>query len=364
MVRAAGRLGAPTGYNRAMAHRVTLIPGDGIGPELAEATRRVLEATGVGFDWEYQEAGEAMIAEHGTPLPEAVLESIRRNKVALKGPITTPVGGGFRSANVTLRQALGLYANVRPARSMKGLDTRYENVDLVIVRENTEDLYGGIEHMVGPDAAESIKIITRAASERIARYAFEYAVANGRRKVTAVHKANIMKLSDGLFLESCRTIAADYDGRILFEDRIVDNMCMQLVQKPDLYDVMVLPNLYGDIVSDLCAGLVGGLGVAPGANIGTEAAVFEPVHGSAPKYAGLNKANPTALILSGVLMLRHLGEQAAAEQVETALREVIADGRRTTYDLGGEAGTSEFADAIIERLGAPASEAARPGAAS
>jgi isocitrate dehydrogenase (NAD+) len=335
-----------------MAHRVTLIPGDGIGPELAEATRRVLEATGVGFDWEYQEAGEAMIAEHGTPLPDAVLESIRRNKVALKGPITTPVGGGFRSANVTLRQALGLYANVRPARSMKGLDTRYEDVDLVIVRENTEDLYAGIEHMVGPDAAESIKIITRAASERIARYAFEYAVANGRRKVTAVHKANIMKLSDGLFLESCRTVAADYEGRIEFEDRIVDNMCMQLVQKPDLYDVMVLPNLYGDIVSDLCAGLVGGLGVAPGANIGTEAAVFEPVHGSAPKYAGLNKANPTALILSGVLMLRHLGEQAAAEQVETALRAVIAEGRRTTYDLGGEAGTSQFADAIIERLGA------------
>ena len=342
-----------------MAHRITLIPGDGIGPELAEAARRVLEATGVGFDWEYQEAGEAMIAEHGTPLPEAVLESIRRNKVALKGPITTPVGGGFRSANVTLRQALGLYANVRPARSMKGLDTRDEDVDLVIVRENTEDLYAGIEHMVGPDAAESIKIITRAASERIARYAFEYAVANGRHKVTAVHKANIMKLSDGLFLESCRTIAADYDGRIEFEDRIVDNMCMQLVQKPELYDVMVLPNLYGDIVSDLCAGLVGGLGVAPGANIGTEAAVFEPVHGSAPKYAGQNKANPTALILSGVLMLRHLGEQAAAEQVETALREVIAEGRRTTYDLGGESGTSQFADAIIERLGAgsPATDA-------
>jgi isocitrate dehydrogenase (NAD+) len=347
-----------------MAHRVTLIPGDGIGPELAEATRRVLEATGVGFDWEVQEAGEAMLAGHGTPLPEAVLESIRRNKVALKGPITTPVGGGFRSANVTLRQALGLYANVRPARSMKGLDTRYEDVDLVIVRENTEDLYAGIEHMVGPDAAESIKIITRAASERIARYAFEYAVANGRRKVTAVHKANIMKLSDGLFLESCRTVAADYEGRIEFEDRIVDNMCMQLVQKPDLYDVMVLPNLYGDIVSDLCAGLVGGLGVAPGANIGTEAAVFEPVHGSAPKYAGLNKANPTALILSGVLMLRHLGEQAAAEQVEAALREVIADGRRTTYDLGGEAGTSQFADAIIERLGegSPVADAPSAGA--
>jgi isocitrate dehydrogenase (NAD+) len=335
-----------------MAHRVTLIPGDGIGPELAEATRRVLEATGVAFEWEHQDAGEAMIAAHGTPLPDAVLDSIKRNKVALKGPITTPVGGGFRSANVTLRQALGLYANLRPARSMKGLETRYEDVDLVIVRENTEDLYAGIEHMVGPDAAESIKIITRAASERIARFAFDYAVANGRRKVTAVHKANIMKLSDGLFLESCRTVAADYEGRVEFEDRIVDNMCMQLVQKPDLYDVLVLPNLYGDIVSDLCAGLVGGLGVAPGANIGTEAAVFEPVHGSAPKYAGQNKANPTALILSGVLMLRHLGEGAAADRVERALRAVIADGRRTTYDLGGEAGTSQFADAIIETMGA------------
>jgi isocitrate dehydrogenase (NAD+) len=291
-----------------------------------------------------------MLAAHGTPLPEPVLESIRRNRVALKGPITTPVGAGFRSVNVTLRQTLGLYANLRPARSIEGLRTRYDDVDLVIVRENTEDLYAGIEHMVGPDAAESIKIITRAASERIARFAFDYAVANGRRKVTAVHKANIMKLSDGLFLESCRTVAEAYAGRIEFEDRIVDNMCMQLVQKPDLYDVLVLPNLYGDIVSDLCAGLVGGLGVAPGANIGIEAAVFEPVHGSAPKYAGLNKANPTALILSGVLMLRHLGEQSAAERVETALRAVIAEGRRTTSDLGGDAGTSEFADAIVERL--------------
>src|SRR6267378_255740 len=333
-----------------MAHRVTLIRGDGIGPELAEATRRVLDASGVAFEWEIVDAGEAVMAEYGTPLPDHVLESIRRNRVAIKGPITTPVGEGFRSVNVALRQALGLYANLRPARSMRGIESRYQDVDLVVVRENTEDLYAGIEHMVGPDAAESIKIITRLASERIARFAFEYAVANGRRKVTAVHKANIMKLSDGLFLESCRTIAADYEGRVEFEDRIVDNMCMQLVQKPELYDVMVLPNLYGDIVSDLCAGLVGGLGVAPGANIGTEAAVFEPVHGSAPKYAGLNKANPTALILSGVLMLRHLGEQAAAEAVERALREVIADGRRTTYDLGGEAGTSEFADAIIERL--------------
>src|SRR5215211_906373 len=336
-----------------MAHRVTLIPGDGIGPELAEATRRVLDASGVAFEWEVQDAGEAVMAEHGTPLPDAVLESIRRNRVALKGPITTPVGGGFRSANVTLRQALGLYANLRPARSIRGLETRYEDVDLVIVRENTEDLYAGIEHMVGLDAAESIKIITRAASERIARFAFDYAVANGRRKVTAVHKANIMKLSDGLFLESCRTVAEEYTGRVDFEDRIVDNMCMQLVQKPELYDVLVLPNLYGDIVSDLAAGLVGGLGVAPGANIGEDGAVFEPVHGSAPKYAGLNKVNPMALMFCGVLMLKHLGEAEAAERVEAALREVIAEGTHTTYDIGGTAGTAAFADAVIERMAAP-----------
>ena len=337
-----------------MAHRVTLIPGDGIGPELAEATRRVLDATGIEFEWEVVDAGEATIAAHGTPLPDEVLESIRRNKVAIKGPITTPVGEGFRSVNVTLRQALGLYANLRPARSMKGVVSRFDDIDLVIVRENTEDLYAGIEHRVGRDAAESIKIITREASERIARFAFEYAVANGRRKVTAVHKANIMKLSDGLFLESCRTVAADYAGRIEFEDRIVDNMCMQLVQKPELYDVLVLPNLYGDIVSDLAAGLVGGLGVAPGANIGPDAAVFEAVHGSAPKYAGQNKANPTALILSGALMLRHLGHPDVASRLEDALRAVVAEGRSVTYDLGGNAGTSQFADAIIERLAAPA----------
>jgi isocitrate dehydrogenase (NAD+) len=333
-----------------MTHTVTLIPGDGIGPELSEATRRVLDASGVEFTWEIVEAGEAVIAKEGTPLPQSVLDSIVRNKIAIKGPITTPVGVGFRSVNVALRQALSLYANLRPVRSIPGLKTRYESVDLVIVRENTEDLYAGIEHMVGPDAAESIKIITRAASERIARFAFEYAVANGRHKVTAVHKANIMKLSDGLFLESCRTIAAQYEGKVAFEDRIVDNMCMQLVQKPELYDVLVLPNLYGDIVSDLCAGLVGGLGVAPGANIGIEAAVFEAVHGSAPKYAGLNKANPTALMLSGVLLLRHIGEQAAAERVEGAIRAVIAEGRAVTYDLGGSAGTSDFADAIVARL--------------
>jgi isocitrate dehydrogenase (NAD+) len=335
-----------------MAHRVTLIPGDGIGPELAEATTRVLDATGIGFEWERVEAGEAAIATHGTPLPDEVIASIRETRIGLKGPITTPVGSGFRSVNVGLRQALDLYANLRPARSMQGVESRYTDVDLVIVRENTEDLYAGIEHMVGRDAAESIKVITRAASERIARYAFDYAVANGRRKVTAVHKANIMKLSDGLFLESCRTIAAEYEGRIEFEDRIVDNMCMQLVQKPDLYDVLVLPNLYGDIVSDLAAGLVGGLGVAPGANIGTEAAVFEPVHGSAPKYAGQDRANPTAMILSGALMLRHLGYAGDAQKVEASVRDVIAEGRATTADLGGTTGTRGFADAVIDRLSA------------
>src|SRR3954454_25073610 len=332
------------------AYTVTLIPGDGIGPELARAATTVLESTGLSFEWRPVDAGESQIAIHGTPLPENVLDSIRETRVALKGPITTPVGEGFRSVNVTLRQALDLYANLRPARSMKGVETRYENVDLIIVRENTEDLYAGIEHRVGADAAESIKIITRAASERIARFAFDYAVANGRRKVTAVHKANIMKLSDGLFLESCRTVAEDYAGRVEFEDRIVDNMCMQLVQKPELYDVMVLPNLYGDIVSDLCAGLVGGLGVAPGANIGVDAAVFEPVHGSAPKYAGQDKANPTALILSGALMLRHLGEPGAATAVETAVREIIAEGRTVPRDLGGEAGTQEFGGAVAERV--------------
>jgi isocitrate dehydrogenase (NAD+) len=335
-----------------LSYAVTLIPGDGIGPELAEAARHVLEATGIAFEWDVQQAGEATIPTEGTPLPDRVVESIRRNGVAIKGPITTPVGSGFRSVNVGLRQALELYANVRPARTMQGVESRYEDVDLIIVRENTEDLYAGIEHMVGPDAAESIKIITRAASQRIARYAFEYAMKNGRSKVTAVHKANIMKLSDGLFLESCQQVASEYEGRVAFEDRIVDNMCMQLVQKPDLYDVLVLPNLYGDIVSDLAAGLVGGLGVAPGANIGEKAAVFEPVHGSAPKYAGQDKANPTALILSGALMLRHLGELAAADAVESAVRGVIADGETVTYDLGGSAGTREFGQAVAARLAA------------
>jgi isocitrate dehydrogenase (NAD+) len=334
-----------------VSYAVTLIPGDGIGPELADATRTVLEATGIGFDWDVQAAGEATIASEGTPLPDRVIDSIRRNGVALKGPITTPVGSGFRSVNIALRQALELYANVRPARSMKGVESRFDGVDLIIVRENTEDLYAGVEHRVGPDAAESIKIITRAASQRIARYAFEYAVRNGRRKVTAVHKANIMKLSDGLFLEACQQVAAEYEGRVQFEDRIVDNMCMQLVQKPQIYDVLVLPNLYGDIVSDLAAGLVGGLGVAPGANIGEQAAVFEPVHGSAPKYAGRNKANPTALILSSALMLRHLGETDVAGTVEKAVRDVIAEGTTVTYDLGGSAGTREFAAEVASRIG-------------
>ena len=333
-----------------MSYAVTLIPGDGIGPELAAATRTVLEATGISFDWDVQEAGEATIASEGTPLPERVIESIRRTGVAMKGPITTPVGSGFRSVNVGLRLALELYANVRPARSMQGVETRYQNVDLIIVRENTEDLYAGIEHRVGPDAAESIKIITRAASQRIARYAFEYAIRNGSRKVTAVHKANIMKLSDGLFLESCQQVAANYEGRVAFEDRIVDNLCMQLVQKPELYDVLVLPNLYGDIVSDLAAGLVGGLGVAPGANIGEKAAVFEPVHGSAPKYAGQDRANPTALILSAALMLRHIGETEVADAVERSVREVIAEGVTVTADLGGRAGTREFAEAVAARV--------------
>jgi isocitrate dehydrogenase (NAD+) len=333
-----------------MTYDVTLIPGDGIGPELADATVTVLESTGLAFAWDRQQAGEASIESEGTPLPDRVVESIRRTGTAIKGPITTPIGSGFRSVNVGLRQALDLYANVRPARSMSGVETRYEGVDLIIVRENTEDLYAGIEHRVGPDAAESIKIITRFASQRIARYAFDYAVRNGRRKVTAVHKANIMKLTDGLFLESCQQVATEYEGRIAFEDRIVDNMCMQLVQKPDLYDVLVLPNLYGDIVSDLAAGLVGGLGVAPGANIGEHAAVFEAVHGSAPKYAGQNRANPTALILSGALMLRHLGETVAADRVESAVRAVLAEGRVTTADLGGSAGTREFAAAVAARV--------------
>jgi isocitrate dehydrogenase (NAD+) len=329
---------------------VTLIPGDGIGPEVTEAARRVIEAAGADITWEVVEAGEKTLAARGTVLPPEVLESIRKNRVALKGPLTTPVGTGFRSVNVALRQELGLYANLRPARTWPGVPSRYQNVDLVVVRENTEDLYAGVEHMVGEDAAESIKIITRRASERIVRFAFEYARAHGRRKVTAVHKANIMKCTDGLFLNCARRVAQDYPD-VEFEERIVDNMCMQLVQKPELYDVLVMPNLYGDIISDLCAGLVGGLGLAPSANLGDEAAVFEPVHGSAPKYAGQNKVNPLACILSGVMMLEHLGRKEPAERIRRAVERVLAEGRHLTYDLGGQAGTQETAEAIIAALG-------------
>ncbi len=332
-----------------MTYTVTLIPGDGTGPELTQALETVIAATGVPIEWERRDAGVDVMEEYGTPLPEQVLESVRRNKVAIKGPITTPVGSGFRSVNVALRKELDLYACLRPAESLKGVRSRYKDIDLVIVRENTEDLYAGIEHMVGADAAESIKIITRKGSERIVRFAFEYARTHDRRKVTAVHKANIMKCTDGLFLAVAREVAERY-ADIEFEDRIVDNMCMQLVQKPELYDVLVLPNLYGDIVSDLCAGLIGGLGVAPGANIGESAAVFEPVHGSAPKYTGQNKVNPTALLLSGVLMLDHLGETEAAKRMHAAIAAVIAEGKDVTYDLGGAAGTQQMAAAIARRL--------------
>lgn len=332
-------------------YNVTLIPGDGIGPEVAYAARDVVDATGVPIKWDVVEAGEAVMKDYGTPLPDYVLDSIRRNKLALKGPITTPVGTGFRSVNVALRKELDLYANLRPCVSFKGVKTHYEDVpiDLVIVRENTEDLYAGIEHMVGKHAAESIKIITREASERIVRFAFEYAVREGRKKVTAVHKANIMKLTDGLFLECAQKVAQDYP-QIEFDNMIVDAMSMKLVQSPENYDVLVMPNLYGDILSDLCAGLVGGLGIAPGANIGDDAAVFEPIHGSAPKRAGLNMANPTATILSAALMLRHLGEDEAADRVVKAVAEVIAEGKEVTYDLGGNTGTKEYAQAVIRHI--------------
>ena len=328
---------------------VTLITGDGIGPEISEAMKMVVDAAGTDIKWETLSAGEAMMKEHGTPLPDFVLESIRKNKVAIKGPVTTPVGEGFRSVNVALRKELDLYACLRPSFSIRGVETRFKDIDLVVVRENTEDLYAGIERMVDDNTAESIKRITRKASERIARFAFEYTMKNKRRKVTAVHKANIMKFSDGLFLESVRNVSSQYP-EIEFEDRIVDNMCMQLVIKPQIYDVMVLPNLYGDIVSDLCAGLIGGLGVAAGANVGDDIAVFEAVHGSAPKYAGQNKANPTALILSARLMLIYLGENDAAKRILNALEDVIVEGRHVTYDLGGSAVTIEMASAIVERI--------------
>ncbi|WP_406678316.1 isocitrate/isopropylmalate dehydrogenase family protein [Moorella sp. ACPs] len=332
-----------------MKHVVTLIPGDGTGPELIAAARRVLDASGAELEWEVVAAGETAQEKYGSVLPEETLASIRKNGVALKGPITTPVGTGFRSVNVALRKELDLYANIRPARNLPNVPSRYQGVDLVIFRENTEDLYAGIEHMVGEEAAESIKIITRKGSERIARAAFEYARRNGRKRVTAGHKANIMKFTDGLFLRTFYEVAKDYPD-LTADDRIVDNLSMQLVQKPEQYDVLVLPNLYGDILSDLCAGLVGGLGVAPGANIGDRAAVFEPIHGSAPKYAGQNKVNPLATILSGVMMLEHLGEKEAAARIQKAIQAVLAEGKYLTYDLGGTAGTSEMADAIVRQL--------------
>jgi isocitrate dehydrogenase (NAD+) len=360
-----------------MAYRVTLVPGDGTGPELTEATRRVLEATGVALDWDVRHAGVDVMESAGTPLPEDTLASIKENGVALKGPITTPIGTGFRSVNVALRHELGLYACLRPCKSYAGVRSRYEDVDLVVVRENTEDLYAGIEYETGtPEAAQvirtlnglqskqiaptsgiSVKPISPEGSERIIRHAFEYARANGRRQVAVVTKANIMKFTDGLFLAVFREVAPEYPD-VEPREVLVDALCMSLVQRPEEFDVLVLPNLYGDIVSDLTAGLVGGLGVAPGANVGARAAVFEATHGSAPKYTGQNKVNPTAMILSGKLMLEHLGERDAAGRLERAVADVIAEGERVTYDMKPSrddptaVGTSEYADAIIEKLGA------------
>ena len=358
-----------------MAYNVTLIPGDGIGPEITEATKRVLEATGVAFRWDLAYAGADVQDEFGTPLPDYVLDSIRKNKVALKGPVTTPIGSGFRSVNVALRKGLDLYACLRPCKTYPGAPTLYKDVDIVVVRENTEDLYSGIEFEEGTseavrlielitetkgeavrtDSGFSIKLISETCSRRIVRFAFDYVRAHQRKKVTAVHKANIMKFSDGLFLAIAREVAKEYPD-IEFEDRLVDNMTMQLVKRPQQFDVIVAPNLYGDIISDLCAGLVGGLGLAPGANLGDDIAVFEPTHGSAPKYAGQNKVNPMAVMLSGVMMLRHLGETKAADRLEKAIAEVIAEGKSVTYDMKPNianaqvVGTSQVADAVIEKL--------------
>jgi isocitrate dehydrogenase (NAD+) len=360
-----------------MAHRVTFIPGDGTGPEIAEATRRVLEASGAELQWDVQHAGADVMEQFGgNPLPNHVLDSIKQNGVALKGPITTPVGTGFRSVNVALRKTLDLYGQVRPCKSYPGVRSRYEEVDLAVVRENTEDLYAGIEFedgsshardlidwvelhghpRLGEDTGISLKPISVAGSRRIVEFAFDYARRNGRRKVTAVHKANIMKFTDGLFLRVAREVAEE-NGDLEFEDRIVDNLSMQLVQRPEEYDVLVCPNLYGDIVSDLCAGLIGGLGLAPGGNFGTHAAVFEPTHGSAPKYKGQNRVNPMAMMLSGVMMLRHLDERDAAHRVESAIAAVIAEGRSVTYDMKPTrddptaVGTSDVADAVIDKMG-------------
>lgn len=359
-----------------MRHKITLIPGDGIGNEITLAATRCIEATGVDIQWENVLAGTDALEKEGDLLPQSTLDSIEKNKIALKGPITTPIGTGFRSVNVAIRQALGLYACVRPAKSYTGVRSVFKNIDLVIIRENSEDLYSGIEFEEGkpetknliaqikkdtkkiirPDSGISIKPISKFASERIVRFAFEYALKNNRKKITCVHKANIMKFTDGLFLKVAREVAREFSGRIIFEEAIVDNMAMQLVSKPYNYDVLVLPNLYGDIISDLCAGLVGGLGIAPGANIGPDKAVFEAVHGSAPKYKGQNKVNPTAMILSGVLMLRYIKEDKAADILEEAVKEVIAEGKFVTYDLKADrldpsaVGTSQMADAIIEKI--------------
>ena len=356
-----------------MSYTVTCLPGDGTGPELMAVVRRVLEATGVPIQWEERPAGMEALQRYGSALPDFTLESIRAHRVALKGGITTPIGHGIRSVNVALRQSLDLYACVRPCKYYPGVRSRYQDVDLVVVRENTEDLYAGVEFEAGspqaaqvialappgkiqPQAAISLKPISAAASRRIVRFAFEYALAHGRRRVTAVTKANIMKFTDGLFLRTAAEVAAEYQGRVEYQELLVDNMCMQLVQKPELYDVLVLPNLYGDIVSDLCAGLVGELGVAPGANFGDDIAVFEPVHGSAPKYRGQDRVNPTALLLSGMLMLRYLGEREAADRLEQAVAAVLAEGKYVTYDLKPDrsdpsaVGTTRMAEAIITRL--------------
>ncbi|AHY46554.1 Isocitrate/isopropylmalate dehydrogenase [Rubrobacter radiotolerans] len=334
-----------------MAHTVTLIPGDGIGPDLTDSVKRVIGALDVDIEWEIAEAGETVMEKEGTPLPESVLESIRKNKVAIKGPLTTPVGTGFRSVNVALRKELDLYANVRPSLSLPGIETPYKNIDIVLYRENTEDLYAGVEHTVGKHAAESIKIITREGTERICRMAFEQSKAEGRKHITVVHKANIMKYTDGLFRDVFYEVAKDYENDFEeIDDRIVDNMAMQLVMKPNLYDVLVCPNLYGDILSDLLAGLTGGLGVAPGANIGDGLALFEPVHGSAPKYAGQNRANPLATLLSAKNMIDYLGYSDEAERMQRGIEAALSKPETRTKDLGGSAGTKEFTEAIVSNL--------------
>jgi isocitrate dehydrogenase (NAD+) len=334
-----------------MTHTITLIPGDGIGPEVAASVVRIIEAAGVDVQWETHYAGAQALEKFGETLPQELLDSILRNKVAIKGPITTPIGKGFTSVNVGLRKTLDLYANLRPVRALPNVQCRYPELDLVVVRENTEDLYAGLEHVVVPGVVESLKIITEKASTRIAKFAFEYSRRESRKKVTAVHKANIMKLSDGLFLDCFRNVSTDYPD-IHADDKIVDNACMQLVMRPEQFDVMLLENLYGDIVSDLCAGLVGGLGLVPGANIGEKGALFEAVHGSAPDIAGQGVANPTALLQSGILMLRHIGEREAADKIESSLMAVFTEGKVRTRDIGGTARTAEFADAIIQKMNA------------